>query len=243
MTDKLTDEQVKRYSCSTFLKEIGEQGQLKLLNAKVLVVGAGGLASSVLMYLVSSGIGFLGVIDDDKVSLDNLPRQILFNASEVGKKKVIVAKERLEQLNSDTKVTIYDKRLTNDNAEELFKDYDLILDCVDNFETKFLINDICVKLHKPFVTAGVSDYKGQVMSYIPSQSKHDFKSLFSELPINIEQKYKDEDRGVFPPSVGIISNIEVCEALKIIIGAGKPLIDEMLVVDTLDWYFHKMVIK
>ena len=187
MKDKLTNEQLDRYYCSIKLDNINEQGQAKLLNSKVLVVGAGGLASSTLMYLASSGVGTIGIIDDDFIALNNLPRQIIYNSSDVGKKKVETAKKRLNELNKDVNVIIHDEKLTKDNAKEIISSYDIILDCVDNFETKFLINDTCVLLKKPFITAGVSDYKGQVMTYVPDVSK-DFKSLFSELPINIDPK-------------------------------------------------------
>lgn len=238
----LSKEQLERYYCSIKLDGVGEKGQEKLLQSKVLVVGAGGLASSTLMYLASSGIGHIGIIDNDVVSLSNLPRQILHNESDVGAKKVASAKEKLNHLSKDVSITTYDERLTKENGEKIIKEYDLVLDCVDNFETKFLINDICVKLQKSFVTAGVSDYKGQVMTYVPGQSS-DFKSLFSELPLHIEQKYIDEDQSVFPPAVGIISNIQVSEALKYLLGVGELLTNHMLVVDTLNWRFLKIEIK
>ena len=241
MKKELNQEQLDRYYCSIKLNEIGEQGQLKLLNSKVLVVGAGGLASSTLMYLSSSGVGYIGIIDNDNVASNNLPRQILYNSSDIGKKKVEMAKKRLRSLNKDAKAKVYDELLNIDNASKIIKGYDLIIDCVDNFETKFLINDTCVKLHKPFITGGVSDYRGQVMTYIPEKLK-DFKSLFSELPVNIDEKYKDDD-GVFPPAVAIISNIQASEALKYLLGIGELLTNQMLVVDTLNWHFQKIKIN
>ena len=241
MRKELTHEQLEKYYCSIKLKEIDQKGQLKLLNSKVLVVGAGGLASSTLMYLASSGIGYIGIIDDDYVSLNNLPRQILYSPNDIGKKKIDAAKKKLESLNKDVEIKTYNERLTELNARKIISEYDLVLDCVDNFETKFLIDDACVFLNKPFVTAGVSDYKGQVMTYIPNVSS-DFKSLFSELPININPQDQDDD-GVFPPAVGIISNIQICEALKYLLGIGELLTNQMLVVDTLLWRFQKIAIK
>lgn len=237
----LTDKQLEKYYCSISLKEIGEQGQEKLLNSKVLVVGAGGLASSTLLYLASSGVGFIGIIDDDNINLDNLPRQVLYHCSDLGKKKVSVAKKRLKSLNEDVNIKVYDERLTIDNAKRILKKYDLIIDCVDNFETKFLINDTCVLLRKPFITGGVSDYQGQVMTYIPKQSI-DFKSLFSELPINIKEEDKDDD-GVFPPAVGLIGNIIVSEAIKYIVGIETLLKNQLLVINTLTWRVQKIDIK
>lgn len=241
MIKELSNEQLERYYCSIKLKEIDEQGQLKLLNSKVLVVGAGGLASSTLLYLASSGVGYIGIIDNDNIASNNLPRQVLYNSSDIGKKKVEMAKKRLKSLNKDVKVKVYDELLDGSNAKKIIKGYDLVIDCVDNFETKFLINDTCVKLHKPFVTGGVSDYKGQVMTYIPGKFR-DFKSLFSEPPINIDPKYQDDD-GVFPPAVAIIGNIQASEALKFLLGIGELLTNQMLVVDTLNWHFQKIKIQ
>lgn len=232
--DKLNEEQLNRYYRSIRLEEIGEEGQLKLLNSSVLVVGAGGLGSIVLTYLVSSGIGHIGIIDDDSVSLDNLPRQVLYNSSDIGKKKVQVAKKKLKSLNKDVTIKIYDERLTEDNAKRVTKKYDLILDCTDNFKTKFLINDMCVALKKPFISGGVTDYQGQVMTYIPKKSK-DFKSLFDELP-------KDDGikRGVLPSAVGLIGSIQASEAIKYLVGFGDLLTDHLLVVDTLNWNIRKI---
>lgn len=240
--EKLTEAQLEKYYCSTFLKEIGEEGQLKLLNSKVLVIGAGGLASSTLLYLATSGIGKLGVVDNDVVSLSNLPRQILYAQGDVGKAKVDVAKKKLEYINPDTEVTTYKMWLDKENAEDIIKDYDIVLDCVDNFETKFLINDICRKLNKPFISAGVSDYKGQIMT-VTEKSKSDFKSLFSTLPVDIPQEEKDKDQGVFSIAVGIISNIQCAETLKYLLGIGDLLIDKMLIVDSLKMEFQKFEIK
>ena len=228
-----------KYYHTIALKEIGEEGQRRLLNSKVLVIGAGGLASSVLLYLASSGVGEIGVMDDDKVSLSNLPRQVLFTEKDINRYKVDVVKERLEALNCDIRVNAYNQRL-NDSNGAIIKDYDLILDCVDNFESKFIINDYCLLYKKPFITAGVSDYKGQVLTYIPGLSKRDFKSLFSEFPINIPEEYKKGDEGVFPTAVGLIGNIQASEALKYLLGFSDLLVDQMLVVDTLKWNIKKI---
>ena len=238
--EKLNQEQLDRYYCSIKLDDINEQGQLKLLNSRVLVVGAGGLGSYVLPLLASSGVGFVGVIDADKVGLNNLPRQTIYEYRDIGKNKVSVIKRKLERLNPDVKIKTY-KSYLNKNNGRIIKDYDLVIDCTDNFETKFLIDDLCLKYNIPFITAGVSDYKGQIMTIIPHQSS-DFKSLFSELPINIDEKYKDDD-GVFPSSVAIIGSIATNEALKLLLGIGSLLTDSMLVLDTRNNYFQKMKIK
>ena len=228
----LNNEQRDRYYHSTFLKEIKEEGQIKLLNSKVVVIGCGGLASSLLVHLTSMGVGSITLIDDDKVSLSNLPRQTLFNDKDIGRYKVDVLKEKLEALNKDVFINIIKERLNESNGHTLLKGFDIVIDCTDNFESKFLIDDLCHELNIPFVTAGVSDYQGQVCTCIPSKSQG-FKSLFSILPINIDEKYKEEDQGVFPPSIGVISEIACSEAIKYLLGIGSLLLDQLLIVNLL----------
>ena len=237
--DKLSKEQLDRYYHSLFLKDISEQGQLKLLNSKVLVVGCGGLGSHVLPILSASGVGFIGVVDNDSVSLNNLPRQTVYEYKDIGKTKVSCIKRRLERLNPDVTVKTHKVYLNKRNASKIIKGYDLVIDCTDNFESKFLINDTCLKLGVPFIIAGVSDYVGQVLTCIPHKTK-DFKSLFSELPVNIEQKYKDEDQGVLPPAVELMGSIAANEATKYLLGIGDLLTNTLLVVDTLKWNIKKI---
>lgn len=229
----LTDKQLKRYYHSTFLKEIGVKGQETLFNSKVAVVGVGGLASPILLYLASMGVGHLTLIDDDKVSLSNLPRQILYKEEDISKPKVECAKALLNKINKDVDIKIYNKRLDKSNASSLLKGHDIVLDCVDNFETKFLLSDICKELSLPLVSAVVRDYQGQVCTYIPHISK-DFKSLFSILPVNIEQKYIDNDQGIFPFSVGLVGDIAGAEVIKYLLNIGDLLINKLLVVNLLE---------
>ena len=239
---KLTKEQQERYFCSTFLKNIKEEGQIRLLNSRVLVVGAGGLGSHALTILATSGIGHITIVDNDIVKIDNLPRQSIYEYKDIGKFKALCAKRRLRKLNPDVDIKVCNVYLNKNNAKRLLKDHDIILDCTDNFESKFLINDACLKLGIPFVIAGVSDYKGQVMTCIPNKSR-DFKSLFSELPINIDEKYKEEDKGVFPPAVAVVSNIAAAEVMKYLIGLDNLLLDSLLVIDTLDNHYQMITIK
>ncbi len=229
----LSHEQKTRYFNTIFLEEIGERGQEILLNSKVAVVGCGGLANTALIYLANSGIGMITIIDDDCVSYTNLPRQILFNKFDVGDYKVDVAKEKLKVINYDTVVVPFKERLTKENAKELLKGHDIVLDCTDNFETKFLINDICNELNIPFVIAGVDHFQGQIATCIPGKSK-DFKSLFSTLPIHIDKKYMEEDQGVFPFSVGVIGDIAGSEVVKYLLSIGELLTDKMAVVNLLN---------
>ena len=239
---KLTKEQQEKYFCSTFLKNIKEEGQIRLLNSRVLVVGAGGLGSHALTILATSGIGHITIVDNDIVKIDNLPRQSIYEYKDIGKSKALCAKRRLRKLNPDVDIKVCNVYLNKNNAKRLLRDHDIILDCTDNFESKFLINDTCLKLGIPFVIAGVSDYKGQVMTCIPNKSR-DFKSLFSELPINIDEKYKEEDKGVFPPAVAVVSNIAAAEVMKYLIGLDNLLLDSLLVIDTLDNHYQMITIK
>ena len=235
--EKLNQEQLARYQYTIGLEEIKEEGQLKLLNSSVLVVGAGGLGSAALLALASLGIGHIGIVDNDIISATNLPRQIIYGIKDVGKGKAITAKKVLKSKNPDIEVKIYPYRLDEKNARRIIKKYDIVLDCTDNFETKFLINDTCVKLKKPFVTAGVMDYKGQIMTVIPGSK--DFKSLFDELP-----KYNpDDDKSVYPLAVSIISNIAASEVIKCLLGLGDLLTNCLLVVDTLKTSFKKIIIS
>ena len=223
---------IDKYFHTTFLKEIGIEGQKKLLNSKVLVIGAGGLAASSLLYLTSMGVGHIDIVDDDKVEYNNLPRQIIFDEDDVGQYKVDVLKAKLEKKNKDVSVIPIKERLNASNALKIISNHDIVLEFTDNFETKFLVNDICLTLNIPFVISGVSDYQGQVMTCLPNKSK-DFKSLFSELPVNIDEKYKKEDQGVFPLSIGVISDIASSEAIKYLLHIGELLLNKMVVINLL----------
>lgn len=228
----LNAEQKEKYYHTTFLKEIGEKGQEALLKSKVLVVGAGGLAAPSLLYLASIGVGCIGVVDDDIISLSNLPRQIIFDEDDIGKKKVDVIKEKLEKKNKDTFVQTYPIKINKENAKEIIQGYDIVIEFSDDFATKFIVDEVCVALNIPFVIAGVSDYQGQVCTCIPSKSK-DFKSLFSVLPVNIDEKYRLEEQGVFPLSIGVVSEIASSEAIKLLLGIGNPILNKMLIINLL----------
>ena len=228
----LSHEQRTRYFNAIQLPEIGERGQEILLNSKIAVVGCGGIASTALIYLANSGIGMITIIDDDNVSYMNIPRQILFNKFDVGDYKVDVAKEKLKVINYDTVVLPFKERLTKDNAKKLLRGHDIVIDCTDNFETKFLVNDICKELDIPFIIAGVSDYQGQVTTCIPNKSK-DFKSLFNTLPTSKHHKTAEEE-GFFPFSVGLVGEVAGAEAIKLLLNAGELLTNKMAVFNLLN---------
>ena len=238
----MNKEQLERYYCTTSLKDVGEQGQEALLSSAVLIVGLGGLGSSALMSLVSLGIGTIGIVDDDVVKRDNLPRQLLYGVKDIGKYKVDASKRRIKAVNPDVKIKSHKLRLTRLNAAKIIKKYDIVLDCTDNFKSKFLIEDICLKLHKPYVIPGVSDYKGQIMS-INQDSKFTFKSLFDDPDFDIPQKYIEEDKAVFPLAVSLVSNIATTEVVKLLLKIGEPLIDQVLFVDTLKMKFEIIKFK
>lgn len=178
----LTSEQLSRYSRHILLQEVGAEGQMKLLNAKVLLVGAGGLGCPIGLYLAAAGVGTLGIIDDDHVDLTNLQRQILHGNSDVGRLKVESAKDAILRINPDVKVITYPKRLTSENAMKIFKDYDIIVDGSDNFPTKYLVNDASFFTGKPFVFGGVFQFEGQASIFYPKGGGPCLRCLFPEPP-------------------------------------------------------------
>jgi molybdopterin/thiamine biosynthesis adenylyltransferase/rhodanese-related sulfurtransferase len=178
----LTSEQLTRYSRHILLQEVGAEGQAKLLKAKVLLVGAGGLGCPTALYLAAAGVGTLGIIDDDRVDLTNLQRQILHRTSDVGRPKTESAKEAIARINPDVKVITYPERLTSENAIKIFKDYDIIVDGSDNFPTKYLVNDAAFFAKKPFVFGGVFQFEGQASVFSPGNGGPCLRCLFPEPP-------------------------------------------------------------
>lgn len=178
----LTSEQLVRYSRHILLQEVGAEGQTKLLNAKVLLVGAGGLGCPIGLYLAAAGVGTLGIIDDDRVDLTNLQRQILHRTSDVGRPKVESAKDAIARINPDVKVITYQERLTSENAMKIFQNYDIIVDGSDNFPTKYLVNDAAFFAGKPFVFGGVFQFEGQASVFFPKNGGPCLRCLFPEPP-------------------------------------------------------------
>jgi len=179
---ELTRDQLTRYSRNILLKEVGKNGQVRLMKAKVLLVGAGGLGSPAGLYLAAAGVGTLGVIDSDRVDLTNLQRQILHNTSDVGRPKTESAKEAIRRINPDVKVVTYQERLTTQNAIDIFLDYDIILDGSDNFPTKYLVNDASFFTGKPYIYGGVFQFEGQVSVFFPKEGGPCLRCLFPEPP-------------------------------------------------------------
>jgi len=227
----LSIEEKNRYSRHILLNEVKEEGQLKLKNSKVLVIGAGGLGSPILLYLVAAGIGSVGIIDDDTIEESNLQRQVIFNSSDVGKSKSIIAKEKLEQKNPFVKITAYNERLTPNNAVSFFQQYDIIVDGTDNYSTRYLINDACVLTGKPLVYGAIHRFEGQI-SVFNYKNGATYRCLFPEPPEegNVQSCSEIGVIGVLP---AIIGSFQANEVLKIILGIGDVLSNKLFIFNAL----------
>jgi len=233
----LSRDQMERYSRQLILREIGGRGQARLTAARVLIVGAGGLGSPVAFYLAAAGVGTIGIIDYDTVSLSNLQRQILHTTAEIGKPKVISAREKLTALNPDCHVVTYQERLSADNVMDLVAGYDLVVDGTDNFPTRFLLNDACVLANKPFFHGGVLQFYGEVLTVIPGKGPC-FRCLFLEPPPEGAVPTCQE-AGILGAVAGMIGVIQACEVVKYILGAGDLLVGRLLTVDALTMVFQE----
>lgn len=234
----LTNEQLERYSRHIILKEVGAKGQKKLLNAKVLIIGAGGLGAPAAMYLVAAGVGTIGIADADEVDLSNLQRQIIHSTEDVGKAKVRSAKETMNQLNPDVTVNTYRTFVTSENIQELIKDYDFIIDGTDNFPAKFLINDACVMAGKPFSHAGIIRFQGQLMTYVPGEGPC-YRCVFRNPPPK-DAVPTCKQAGVIGAMGGVIGSLQAMEAIKYILGVGELLTGYLLTYDALKMEFRKV---
>lgn len=227
-----------RYERHLLLKQVGVAGQKKLLQSKVLIVGAGGLGAPAAMYLAAAGVGTIGLVDDDCVELSNLQRQIVHITSNIGKKKVESAKEMLDKINPGIHVQTYSTRATPQNIMNLIEPYDFVIDCVDNFETKFLLNDACVIGKKPFCHGGVLRFEGQLMTYVPGEGPC-YRCVFEEIPEPGTMPHCQET-GILGIMPGIIGSLQGLEALKYLLGAGQLLTGRMLIFDGLAMKFREV---
>jgi molybdopterin/thiamine biosynthesis adenylyltransferase len=233
----MINEQLERYSRNILLKEVGIKGQQKLLSSKVLIIGAGGLASAATLYLAVAGIGTIGIADKDKVELSNLNRQIIHNTSRIGTFKTESAKQTINELNPDIKINIYNE-ISSQNIYEIISQYDFIIDATDNFETKFLINDVCVKKKKPFSHAGIVAFQGQLMTYVPNKGCC-YRCVFKEPPAKDCVSFCSKD-GVLGAAVGTIGTLQATETIKYILNIGELLTGYMLTYDALTMNFRKV---
>ncbi len=246
----LTDAQRDRYSRHILLPEVGEAGQVKLLKSKVLLLGAGGLGSPAALYLAAAGVGTLGIVDADTVDASNLQRQILHATSRVGMPKVESAQKALSDLNPDVKVIPHQERLTSENVERLFGDYDLVVDGTDNFPTRYLVNDASVFLGKPVVHGSIFRFDGQVTTFVPKKAALKFgvaegpcyRCLYPEPPPP-HLAPSCQEAGVLGILCGIIGTIQATEAIKLILGKGEVLSGRLLAYDSLKMRFHELRLR
>ena len=221
---------MNRYDRNILVKDFGAEGQAKLRNAKVLVIGAGGIGSPVLYYLAAAGIGTIGIVDYDVVEVSNLQRQIIHFTADVGKEKVFSAKEKLQQLNPEMQINIYNEKFSEKNAEEIINDYDFIVECCDSYESKYLVNDICVKNGKAFSHGSALAMQGEVLTYIPGSAC--YRCIFDTPPdANNSEVLLPAQAGVLGSITGIIGSIQATETIKYLTGIGELLINKLLLFD------------
>lgn len=237
----LTTPQKERYARHLILEGVGEKGQEKLLAGSVLVVGAGGLGSPALLYLVAAGVGRIGVADSDAVELSNLQRQILHSTERIGQQKVASAASVLMPLNPDVRLTTYPIRVDGRNIAELMDGYDFVIDATDNFEAKYLINDTCITAGKPFSHGGILRYNGQTMTVIPGQSPC-YRCIFPD-PIDGEDALACSKAGVLGVLPGIIGTLQATEAIKYLTGVGDLLLGRLLTYDSAAMRFREVAIR
>jgi len=238
---KLSREEILRYSRHLIMPEVGMDGQLKLKQARVLMIGAGGLGAPLGLYLAAAGVGHLGIVDFDTVDFTNLQRQVTFSTTDVDRPKAEAAKERLAAMNPTIEITTHETRLTSENALGLFKDYDIIVDGTDNFPTRYLVNDACVLLGKPNVYGSIFRFEGQV-SIFGAPDGPCYRCLYPEPPPPglVPSCAEGGVLGVLP---GIVGSLQAVETIKLILGAGDPLVGRLLLFDALGMKFRELKLK
>lgn len=227
----LSIEEIRRYDRQIRLPEFGLEGQEKLKQARILVIGCGGLGSPVLLYLAAAGVGILGIVEDDTIATSNLQRQVLYSSDKVGMSKLVEAEKRLKALNPFVDIIKYELRLSANNALDIIKDYDIVIDGTDNFPTRYLVNDACVLLNKPFVYGAIHRFEGQVALFNYKGSAT-YRDLFPTPPPP-EQAPNCAEAGVLGVLPGIIGSMQALEAIKAITEIGDPLAGKLLLLDTL----------
>ncbi len=235
---ELTDDQLDRYARHIVLREIGGAGQQKLLNARVLVVGAGGLGSPVLLYLAAAGVGHLGIVDDDAVSLSNLQRQIIHRTEDMGRAKTQSAQEAIAALNPDVRVDLHEMRLTAANADELVKGYDVVADGSDNFATRYAVHDACFRRGKTLVSAAVGRFEGQLATYKAHERPGGqqiypcYRCLFPEAPPEGSIPACSE-AGILGALTGVMGALQAMEVIKELTGVGESMAGRLMIYDAL----------
>ena len=243
MKNSLNKSQIERFSRQLILKNIGPKGQKKILSSKTLIVGVGGLGCPAAESLVRAGVGTIGLIDNDTVNLSNIHRQSLFSSKDLKKLKISVAAKKLKEINPKTKIKTYKSRLNKKNIENIFKDYELIIDGSDNFKTKFLINDYCIKLRKKLITGAISKFEGHIFTFNFNDKKTaSLKDFYQEKKIS-DDILNCEFDGVIGTTASIVGATQANEALKMIMEIGKNLKNQILIMDLLNLNFRKIKFK
>ena len=240
-TEGMTPEQRDRYSRHTLLPEVGVDGQLKLLDAKVLLLGAGGLGAPTALYLAAAGIGTLGLVDDDVVDASNLQRQVIHNTERIGEPKTSSARKTIEALNPDVKVVEHNLRLDAGNILDLIGDYDVIVDGADNFPTRYLLNDASVRLRKPVVSASILSFDGQISTFVPFEGPC-YRCLYPTPP-PAELAPSCSANGVLGVMAGTMGTLQANEVIKLVLGVGEPLIGRLLLYEALGTRFTELKVR
>ncbi len=237
----LTESQIERYSRHIILKEVGGKGQQKLLDSKVLIIGAGGLGAPIALYLAAAGIGTIGIADADTVDLSNLQRQVIHFTPDIGKPKVISAKEKIEAINPDVQVRTYHEWISAATIMAIIKEYDFVVDGTDNFAAKFLINDACVLAGKPYSHGGILQFVGQTITVLPGKSTC-YRCIFPTSPPK-DAIPTCSQAGVIGVLPGVIGSIQATEAIKFLLGKGELLVGRILMYDALGMKFRDVAIN
>ena len=235
-----TPEQARRYSRHIIMPQIGGKGQRKLMNAKVLLIGAGGLGSPAALYLAAAGVGTLGIVDFDEVDITNLQRQILHHTHDVGRPKVVSAAETIADINPDVRVVQHRLQLSSQNALEVLRPYDIVVDCSDNFPTRYLVNDACVMLGKPCVHGSIFLFEGQASTFVPGQGCYRCLYPTPPPPGMVPSCAEAGVLGVLP---GIVGAIQAVETIKLILGLGESLSGRLLLLDALGMEFRQVQVR
>ena len=241
-TDMLNADEQERYQKHLTLKEIGIEGQLKLKKSSVLCIGAGGLGSSVLLYLAATGIGKIGIVDNDQVEKSNLQRQIIHETNKIGTLKIDSAQERIERFNPNTEIKTFNERINSKNILKIIKEFDVICDCSDNFGTRYLINDACLILNKPLVFGSVQGFEGQLSVFNLNKNSPNLRDLLPESPSK-ESIPSCEEFGVVGVSTGLVGVLQVNEIIKIIIKKGETLNGKIMIFNLLNMNIKKLNLK
>jgi len=236
---RFNSDQQRRYARHIVLPEVGEAGQERLLASKVLVIGAGGLGSAAIAYLAAAGVGKIGIVEPDRVELSNLQRQILFETADIGRSKAASARDRVHEVNPDCVVEIFEERLTSENANKLIRDFDIVVDGSDNFETRFAVSAACLQEKKPLVSAAISGFSAQISTFKPYLGTPNpcYRCLVPEMP---EREIACAQEGIIGPLAGMLGSMQALEVIKELLSIGASLSGSLLIIDALTMDIRKV---